>query len=352
MTLSRPIYRLKLEARRLSREARIPLNVALDRIAAREGFPRWSLLVANTAGTMMPVRIFAALNPGDLLLIAARPGQGKTLMGARLAIEAMRRGHRSVFFTLEYTENDVMRRFLDIGAEHAGGILHRAAAEPGDTDADGHLVGVGDLGVVAAAGFGDHADDRAAREAQQVAGDQEAVHRRVDPGIIDHVVDMAIDIVVHPAAGDRMEAAEAGTGAGRRAGHGDPVEAVAELLDAKVIFHGRVGDIERRTVGGFARGKALFEGAEEWKGHSFGLQFQNEFLMAERDGKILVTTPDLITCLDAESGNPVTADSLRYGLRLKVLAFASNPQWRTPAGLALIGPRYFGYDVDYAPFVG
>ena len=137
-----------------------------------------------------------------------------------------------------------------------------------------------------------------------------------------------------------------------RAGHGDPVEAVAELLDAKVIFHGRVGDIERRTVGGFARGKALFEGAEEWKGHSFGLQFQNEFLMAERDGKILVTTPDLITCLDAESGNPVTADSLRYGLRLKVLAFASNPQWRTPAGLALIGPRYFGYDVDYAPFVG
>ena len=136
-----------------------------------------------------------------------------------------------------------------------------------------------------------------------------------------------------------------------KAAHGEPVEAIKDLLGAKEIFHGRVRDIERRTVGGFARGTAQFEGVEEWKGHSFSLQFQNEFLMAERDGKILVTTPDLITVLDAESGGPVTADSLRYGLRLKALAFPSNPQWRTPEGIALVGPRYFGYDVDYTPFV-
>lgn len=135
-----------------------------------------------------------------------------------------------------------------------------------------------------------------------------------------------------------------------RAAHGEPVAAVAALLGAKEIFHGRIRDIERRTVGGFARGNALFEGVEEWSGHSFSLQFQNEFLIAYRDEKVLVTTPDLITVLEAESGQPVTADSLRYGLRLKALAFSSNPQWRTPAGIALVGPRYFGYDVDYTPF--
>jgi DUF917 family protein len=135
-----------------------------------------------------------------------------------------------------------------------------------------------------------------------------------------------------------------------RAAHGEPVEAIAQALGAQTIFHGRVRDIERRTVGGFARGTAQFEGVEEWAGHSFKLEFQNEFLMAERDGKILVTTPDLIAVLEAESGAPVTADSLRYGLRLKALAFPSNPQWRTPEGIALVGPRYFGYDVDYTPF--
>jgi DUF917 family protein len=137
-----------------------------------------------------------------------------------------------------------------------------------------------------------------------------------------------------------------------KSGHVDPVNAIVEKLDADVIFHGRIKDIERRTVGGFARGTARFEGVEEWKGHSFRLDFQNEFLMAERDGEILVTTPDLITVLDAESGLPVTADALRYGLRLKALAMPSNPQWLTPAGIELVGPRYFGYDTDYRQYFG
>ncbi len=135
-----------------------------------------------------------------------------------------------------------------------------------------------------------------------------------------------------------------------RAAHGEPVAEIARILAADVIFHGRVRDVERRTVGGFARGTAEFEGVEDWAGHRFRLQFQNEFLIAYRNGEPLVTTPDLIMLLDAESGAPVTADSLRYGLRLKALACASTPLWRTPDGLVLIGPRYFGYDLDYRPF--
>jgi DUF917 family protein len=135
-----------------------------------------------------------------------------------------------------------------------------------------------------------------------------------------------------------------------RAAHADPVSAIVDMLGAKVIFHGRVKDIDRRTVGGFARGTARFDGVEDWRGHTLKLDFQNEFLMAERDGEILVTTPELITLLEADSGNPVTADSLKYGLRLVALAFPCNPQWRTPEGIALVGPRYFGYDTDYRPF--
>ena len=128
-----------------------------------------------------------------------------------------------------------------------------------------------------------------------------------------------------------------------------PVAAVVETLDAKIIFHGRIKDIERRTVGGFARGTAQFEGVDTYSGQSFKLEFQNEFLMAERNGEIIVTTPDLITLVEADSGMPVTSDALRYGLRLIALAFPTNPQWLTPAGIELVGPRYFGYDVDYQP---
>ena len=96
----------------------------------------------------------------------------------------------------------------------------------------------------------------------------------------------------------------------------------------------------------------MLTGLEEFKGSSLRLDFQNEFLIAERDGKVLVTTPDLITVLDAETGAPVTADTLRYGLRLVTLAFPCNDKWRTPEGLALVGPRYFKYDVEYRPWGG
>ncbi|GGV56579.1 hypothetical protein GCM10010277_58010 [Streptomyces longisporoflavus] len=46
----------------------------------------------------------------------------------------------------------------------------------------------------------------------------------------------------------------------------------------------------------------------------------------------------------------MTAEGLRYGLRVSVFAARCDPRWTTPAGLALAGPRCFGYEVDYLPF--
>ncbi|TPL65200.1 DNA helicase [Mesorhizobium sp. B2-3-15] len=117
MRLFWPVYHLKRQARLLSREVKIPLHQALDRIAAQEGFASWSLLAAKAAETGPAGRLFAQLAPGDLLLVGARPGQGKTLMSLELAVEAMRRGRRSVFFTLEYTQADILDRFRAIGVE-------------------------------------------------------------------------------------------------------------------------------------------------------------------------------------------------------------------------------------------
>ena len=63
----------------------------------------------------------------------------------------------------------------------------------------------------------------------------------------------------------------------------------------------------------------------------------------------MASTPDLICVLDAETGEPVTTESMRYGFRVAVLGVPCHPRWRTPGGLGLVGPRYFGYDLDYVP---
>jgi replicative DNA helicase len=117
MKLSAPVHRLKRNARLLAREAAIPLHAALDRVAASEGFSAWSLLAARAAAIAPAAKLYPRLRPGDLLLIGARPRQGKTLMGLELAVEAMKAGHRGVFFTLEYTEREIVDRLREIGAE-------------------------------------------------------------------------------------------------------------------------------------------------------------------------------------------------------------------------------------------
>ena len=131
--------------------------------------------------------------------------------------------------------------------------------------------------------------------------------------------------------------------------HVDPVAAVCDVTSGYRIWSGKVGDVARRTVGGFARGTAAIEGAGDYEGRMLEIDFQNEFLLARTGDDVLVTTPDLIAVLDEETGEPVTTEALRYGFRVAVIAMPCDDRWRTEAGLALVGPQYFGYDVPYSP---
>lgn len=116
MRLSAPIYHLKRLAKARARKEAIPLHKALDKIAIKEGFSSWSLLAAQASSYPQVRDLFDRLKPGDLVLLAARPGQGKTMMGLDLIIEAAKAGRRGAFFTLEYNQDDIIERFDLSGA--------------------------------------------------------------------------------------------------------------------------------------------------------------------------------------------------------------------------------------------
>lgn len=115
MQLSAPIYVLKRRARRLSREARIPLHQALDRVAAGAGFQSWSHLAAAASHESPARRVLPQLRGGDLVLLAARPGNGKTLFGLELAARAAEIGRKGYVFTLHDTARDVEERLTTLG---------------------------------------------------------------------------------------------------------------------------------------------------------------------------------------------------------------------------------------------
>ena len=135
------------------------------------------------------------------------------------------------------------------------------------------------------------------------------------------------------------------------AGHGaEAAQAIAEELHGAILFQGRVRDVERVTEGGFTRGKLRLEGIGDFRNRHTEMHFQNEFLSLEESGRYLATTPDLLTLLDCNNGQPVTTGLVKYGLAVNVLGLPAPAIWKSEAGLALVGPRYFGLDTDYVAF--
>jgi uncharacterized protein len=128
-----------------------------------------------------------------------------------------------------------------------------------------------------------------------------------------------------------------------------PVAALIAEVGAFQLVTGKVLDVERRTTSGFARGSVVIEGLGEDTGRLIRLELQNENLVALERGRVLASVPDLITVVDSETADAIGTETIRYGQRVTVIAFACDPVWRTEDGIALAGPRAFGYDFDYLP---
>jgi DUF917 family protein len=129
----------------------------------------------------------------------------------------------------------------------------------------------------------------------------------------------------------------------------DPIAALLEATGGIELFRGKIVDVARRVERGWNLGECVLEGLDDFSGSTMTVRFQNENLVAIRDDTLVASVPDLITLIDAETGEPITTERLRYGFRSIVLGIPCDEKWRTDAGVELGGPRHFGYDIDYVP---
>lgn len=134
------------------------------------------------------------------------------------------------------------------------------------------------------------------------------------------------------------------------------IEAVLQITGGSELFTGKLVDVQRRTTGGFARGDLIAEGLGNFRGKWLHSAFQNEYLVAwvgddrNTHGEPVACVPDLICMLETETGEPMTTEQLRYGLRVTVLGIPCSDMLRTPQALDVVGPAAFGYpDVTFIP---
>jgi DUF917 family protein len=127
----------------------------------------------------------------------------------------------------------------------------------------------------------------------------------------------------------------------------DPVMALVGHEEGMLLFRGKVSDVSRETTEGFLRGYASVAGMDDDRGKELRLEFQNEFAVGFLDRRAIVTVPEIICVMDSVSGEAIGTETLRYGQRVSVVALPADPILMTEKGLLHVGPRAFGYDLDF-----
>ncbi|KAF5712287.1 d-amino acid hydantoin hydrolase (hydantoinase) [Fusarium mundagurra] len=131
------------------------------------------------------------------------------------------------------------------------------------------------------------------------------------------------------------------------------IEEAGGLKSARVLFRGKIVEVERRLYKGHSHGALRIEAFDDQEdgesermtpvvsGGTLRIPFKNENILAEHtpaDGsetKIVASVPDLIAVLDNGSGKALGVPEFKYG---------------TPSGIEIGGPKAFGYDgVVYKP---
>ena len=157
---------------------------------------------------------------------------------------------------------------------------------------------------------------------------------------------------VRPAVVQGALGAAQGVGAALRVARErgeDAAAAVAAASGGRVVFRGRVASFVWEERDGFTWGELELAGEAADAGSIYRVWSKNENLLAWRDGEPDVTAPDLICCFATETGEPVTNPNHSTGAAVTVVGVPAAPQWRTAAGVTTLGPRHFGFDIDFVP---
>ena len=131
-----------------------------------------------------------------------------------------------------------------------------------------------------------------------------------------------------------------------------PFDALDEYLKStegysyiETLHEGKIVDVDRRFEGGFLVGDVTV--SDQGQQDDLRVQFQNEFIFAERGGQILASVPDIVAILDRDTARPINTESLKYGQRVAVVATRVPDILRTEHALSFVGPQAFGLPFEY-----
>jgi DUF917 family protein len=129
----------------------------------------------------------------------------------------------------------------------------------------------------------------------------------------------------------------------------DPISAALEEVSGWRLFEGRVAQLETEDRDGYYFGNVHIEGQGKHDGQRLQVWFKNENQVTWLNGEPWVCSPDLVSLVYQGNGRGIYNAELKQDDDVVVIGIRGLDCFRTQKGLALAGPRHYGYDIEYIP---
>ncbi|OZV12133.1 hypothetical protein CIW83_10940 [Tissierella sp. P1] len=129
----------------------------------------------------------------------------------------------------------------------------------------------------------------------------------------------------------------------------NPIDEIIKKLDGYLLAKGTVTGKDTEDKLGYYWGTHTIIGKEEFKDNIYKIWFKNENHIMWENDKPIITSPDIIVVVDAKTGEPYANPVLKVGDEVCVIGLKAREIFKSEKGIGVLGPRYFGYDIDYMP---
>lgn len=129
----------------------------------------------------------------------------------------------------------------------------------------------------------------------------------------------------------------------------DPVAELVASLGGWVLIKGTVSKKEWEDKLGYYWGTHEIAGEGDYANNAIKIWFKNENHICWKNGEVFVTSPDIITVVDAGTGEPYANPVLKEGDHVAVIGLKARPVFRNEKGIGILGPKAFGFDYKYVP---
>jgi len=134
----------------------------------------------------------------------------------------------------------------------------------------------------------------------------------------------------------------------REAGR-DPVTAITEKLGGWLLCRGVVTKKEWWDKNGYYWGYHTVAGRDQFASTTLKLWFKNENHISWKNGEGYVTSPDMLIVVNDENCEPYTNNKIEEGSSIAVIGLKARDVFRLPRGIEVLGPKAFGFEVEYVP---